>query len=284
MASIELQQGTIHYEQVGAAAGRPVVCVHGFVMAGNLWAQLAERLAGEGLRVIMPTWPLGAHREPMRPGVEVTPRAVVAIIGAFLDALDLHDVVLIGNDSGGALCQSVAVHHPERLGALILTNCDAFDNFPPPAFKPLVKAAKMPGALRAAILPMRSATVRRSRMAFGSLSHGDVDDLAREWVRPALESRDVFENLREFTAGMDQELTLEAAERLGAFDKPALMAWAADDAFFPVEHAHRLAAILPRGRVEVIEDSRTFSMIDQPDRLADLVKGTALGRTHALEA
>lgn len=284
MASIELQQGTIHYEQVGPAAGRPVVCVHGFVMAGDLWALLAERLAGEGLRVIMPTWPLGAHREPMRPGVEVTPRTVVAIIGAFLDALDLHDVVLIGNDSGGALCQSVAVHHPERLGALILTNCDAFGNFPPPAFRPLVKAAKVPGALRAAILPMRSATVRRSRMGFGSLSHGDVDDLAREWVRPALESPDVFENLREFTAGMDQELTLEAAERLGAFDKPALMAWAADDAFFPVEHAHRLAAILPHGRVEVIEDSRTFSMIDQPDRLADLVKGIALGRPHALEA
>jgi pimeloyl-ACP methyl ester carboxylesterase len=284
VASIELQQGTIHYEEVGPPTGRPVVCVHGFVMAGDLWAQLAGRLADAGLRVIMPTWPLGAHREPMRPGVEVTPRAVVGIIGAFLDALDLHDVVLIGNDTGGALCQSVAVHHPERLGALVLTSCDAFDNFPPAAFKPLVAAAKVPGALRAAMLPMRSAAVRRSPLAFGSLSHGDVDELAREWVKPALESRDVFEDLREFTAGMHKELTLEAAERLGGFDKPALLAWAADDAFFPVEHAHRLAAILPQARVEVIERSRTFSMIDQPERLADLVKRTALGQAHALEA
>lgn len=284
MPSVELQQGTIHYEQVGPAGGRAVVCVHGFVMAGNLWADLAERLAAAGMRVLMPTWPLGAHREPMRPDVEVTPRAVVAIIGAFLDALDLRDVVLIGNDSGGALCQSVAVHHPERLGALVLTNCDAFENFPPPVLKPLVRAAKIPGALRAAMQPMRTAAVRRSPLGFGSLSNGDVDHLAREWVKPALESREIFEDLREFTAGMDSELTREAAARLGEFDKPALVAWATDDAFFPVEHAHRLAAILPQGRVELIEHSRTFSMLDQPERLAELVKGTALREPHALEA
>ena len=278
MPAIELAQGTIHYEQAGPADGRPVVCVHGLMAAGDLWARLGARLGDRGLRVLMPTWPLGAHRQAMRQGTDVTPRGVSAIIAGFLDALDLCDVVLVGNDTGGALCQSLAVHHPERLGALVLTNCDAFDNCPPAMFKPLVAAAKVPGALDALVQPMRAARVRRSPMAYGLLSHGDVDALAREWVRPALESRAVFADLRRFTAALGDDITLEAAERLGEFDQPALLAWATDDALFPVEHAHRLAALLPQGRVELIERSRTFSMIDQPDRLAALVHAVASGR------
>ena len=106
MPAIQLQQGTIHYEEAGPAHGRPLVFVHGYLMGGDLWAGLAERLAERGLRAIMPTWPLGAHREPMRPGADLTPRGVAAIIAGFLEALGLEDVVLVGNDTGGALCRS----------------------------------------------------------------------------------------------------------------------------------------------------------------------------------
>ena len=209
---------------------------------------------------------------------------VGAIIAGFLEALDLHDVVLIGNDTGGAICQHVAVTYPERIGALVLTNCDAFENCPPPMFKPLVKAAKVPGALETLLQPMRTALVRRSPMGFGSLSHGDVDHLAREWVRPALSDRAVFANLRQFTAALDSDITLEAAEKLRDFDKPALIAWATDDAFFPVKDAELLAELIPDARLELIEDSRTFSMLDQPDRLAELVQRAALGQPDAVEA
>ena len=62
MPAIQLQQGTIHYEEAGPRDGRPVVFVHGYLMGGDLWAVLAGKLAGRGLRAIMPTWPLGAHR------------------------------------------------------------------------------------------------------------------------------------------------------------------------------------------------------------------------------
>ena len=115
----------------------------------------------------MPTWPLGAHREPMRPGTDMTPRGVAATIAAFLDALELEDVVLVGNDTGGALCQVVAVDHPERLGALVLTNCDMYENFPPSPFTALLKAARLPGGLKATLQPMRTAAARRSPLGFG---------------------------------------------------------------------------------------------------------------------
>ena len=65
--------------------------------------------------------------------------------------------------------------------------------------------------------------------------------------------------------------TVHAAARLPRFGKPALVAWSADDVFFALEDGQRLAEVLPDGRLEVIERARTFSMIDQPDALADLI-------------
>jgi pimeloyl-ACP methyl ester carboxylesterase len=274
MGTIDVPAGTIHYDEVGS--GRPVVCVHGYLMGGDLWSELGSRLASRGLRCIMPTWPLGAHPSAMKPGTDLTPRGVAVIIADFLEALDLRDVVLVGNDTGGALSQVVAVDHPDRLGALVLTNCDAFDNFPPSFFKALVKAAKVPGGLKAALAGLRLATVRRSPLGYGLLSHGDVDHLASGWARNLLGNADVLEDLRRFTLGLDPEVTEDAARRLSGFDKPVLLPWATDDKLFPLEHARRLAEILPDARVETIASSRTFSMLDQPDQLASLVADFAL--------
>jgi pimeloyl-ACP methyl ester carboxylesterase len=192
-------------------------------------------------------------------------------VAAFLEALDLDDVVLAGNDTGGAICQITAAHHPARIGALVLTNCDMFENFPPGFFKALVAAAKIPGGLRAALAPMRTAAARRSPLGYGMLSHGDVDHLAREWVKPALGQPAVLEDLRKFTVALDKAETLEAAERLREFHRPVLLAWATDDRLFPLGDAERMAALLPDARVETIAGSRAFSMIDQPDRLAELI-------------
>ena len=271
MPAIQLQQGTIHYEEAGPRDGRPVVFVHGYLMGGDLWADVGARLAERGLRAVMPTWPLGAHPEPMDPAADLTPRGVAAIVAGFLEALELEDVVLVGNDTGGALCQVVAVDHPARIGALVLTNCDMYENFPPSFFKALVAAAKLPGGLKAALQPMRTATARRSPLGYGMLSHGDVDHLARGWVKPVFEQPAVLDDLRRFTVALDNEVTLDAARRLGAFGKPVLLAWAPDDKLFPLELAQRLAAAVPGARLETIERSRAFSMVDQPERLAELV-------------
>jgi pimeloyl-ACP methyl ester carboxylesterase len=284
MPTVQLPQGTIHYLQAGPPDGRPVVFVHGYLMAGDLWADVGERLAADGLRALMPTWPLGSQPEAMQPGADVTPRGIAAIVAKFLEALGLQDVVLVGNDTGGAICQVVAVDHPERLGALVLTNCDAFENFPPSFFKALVAAAKVPGALKAALAPMRTAKARRSPLGYGLLSHGDVDHLARNWVKPVLSSDEVLDDLRRLTVSLDKAVTLDAAARLPGFDRPVLLAWALDDKLFPVEHAHRLAALLPDARVETIERSRTFSMIDQPERLATLIGDFAGQRSAAGQA
>ena len=53
------------------------------------------------------------------------------------------------------------------------------------------------------------------------------------------------------------------------------MAWAPEDRFFPLDHAHRLAGLFPDARVEEIPDSWTFVPEDQPERVAELVGGFA---------
>jgi pimeloyl-ACP methyl ester carboxylesterase len=269
MASVTLSSGAIHYEKSGPAGGRPVVFVHGYAMGSSLWRPLSERLSAEGLRCLAPTWPLGAHSEPMRKDAELTMEALAAIVGEFLDELELEDVVLVGNDTGGALAQILATTAPRRLGALVLTSCDAFEHFPPPILKPFIAAAKAGPAFTAALQPLRTRLGRQR--AYGALAHADIDDLAVEWLKPALSDDRIRADLRRFTASLKRQSTVTAGERLPRFTKPALVAWSGEDAFFPLEDGERLAAALPDARLEVLQGSRTFSMLDQPAALAGLI-------------
>ncbi|OBJ54814.1 alpha/beta fold hydrolase [Mycobacterium sp. 1423905.2] len=273
MPTIDINAGTIHYEATGPENGRPVVFVHGYMMGGQLWRQVSKPLADLGLRCIAPTWPLGAHPEPLRPGADPTITGVADVVADVLTALDLNDVVLVGNDTGGVVTQLVAVHHPERLGALVLTSCDAFEHFPPPILKPVILAAKSKAVFRSAIQAMRLPVARRR--AYAGLAHQDIDALTRVWVQPALSNAAIAENLRRFSLSLRTEVTLGVAARLPEFDKPTLVAWSADDVFFEQEDGRRLAATIPNARLEVIAGARTFSMVDQPERLADLVSTVA---------
>lgn len=273
MPAVTLNAGTIHYETAGPSDGRPVVFIHGYWMGASLWSRLSERLAARGFSCLAPTWPLGAHTEAMRVDTELTMEGIARMVAELLDTLALEEVVLVGNDTGGAIAQLVAVGAPERLGALVLTSCDAFEHFPPPILKPLIAAAKAGPAWDLAIQPLRTRSGRNR--GFGPLAHADIDKLVAAWVKPALTNRKVRNDLRRFTASLNGDTTTRAAAQLPHFTKPALIAWSADDAFFPLKDGRRLAQALPNSRLEVIEDARTFSMIDQPDRLAELIADLA---------
>jgi len=156
-----------------------------------------------------------------------------------------------------------------------LTSCDAFEHFPPPILRPFIAAARFAPTFRAALQPLRTRLGRQR--AYGALAHADIDELATEWLQPALTDSKVREDLRRLTASLDQRTTVEAGKRLGLFTRPALVAWSADDEFFPLEDGRRLASTLANARLEVIDRARTFSMIDRPDELAGLIAEFAAG-------
>ena len=269
MSHVELPHGTVHYYESGA--GAPVVFLHGYLMGAHLWDHVVHLLEGE-FRCLAPELPFGAHPVPMRADADLTAAGLGRLVADFLDALDLGEVTLVGNDSGAAVAQVVAARHAGRLGGLVLATGDAFDNFPPPPFRPLIAAARA-GALTPMLAMLKARRARSLPTAYGWLTHGDLPhDLIDQWIAAYFADRDVRRDLRRLTAALgDDEFMNRIATELAAFARPALLAWAADDKFFPAEHARQLAAILPRARVELIPGSRTWVMRDQPERTAQLI-------------
>src|SRR5262245_44387310 len=209
----------------------------------------------------------------MNDGPDMTPAGVAQLVGDFLAALDLQDVTLVGNDTGGAISQLVALDHGERVGRLVLTNCDCFEVFPPKEFVPMVKSASIPGALYAALQPMRAAAARRTVMAYGGLAHEIPDDVTQSWIEPALHDAGVRADLVRFLKAVDKSIMLDAAERLPGLAIPALIAWGQADRFFSNELGERLAATIPDARLERVADARTFVAEDAPEALAGLIGG-----------
>src|SRR6266511_2824852 len=160
-----LPAGTIRYRDNGS--GEPLLFVHGLLADATLWRKVMPLLEPE-LRCIAPDWPLGSHRAAMDPSADLSPPGLAQIIADFIDELELETVTLVGNDTGGAICQLVATRHPERIGRLVLTPCDAYDNFLPPMFRPLQAIARIPGSIwpvaqSLRLTPLRHAPNARSR-------------------------------------------------------------------------------------------------------------------------
>jgi pimeloyl-ACP methyl ester carboxylesterase len=270
MNEIELSAGVIEYEDRGGP-GAPLVFLHGLLMDETLWTSVADDLA-PGYRCVIPVLPLGAHRQGMQPQADLSPRGIAALVGEFLDALDLRDVTLVGNDTGGMLVQLLMAEGPlERIGGAVLVSCDAFDNFPPGLTgRTLFLTGKLPPALFGLFMQqMRLKTVRRLPLAFGWLTkRGDA--VVKRWLRPIWRQpeirRDTVRVLR--TAAADPNLLTDAAGKLARFERPALVVWAQRDRVMPPEHGRRLAELLPDARLVEIEDSRTLIPLDQPIRLA----------------
>jgi pimeloyl-ACP methyl ester carboxylesterase len=271
MPELTLPQGTIHVRETGRPDGPPIVFVHGFLTNGTLWRKVVPRLE-QDFRCIWPDWPLGSHPTPLAPRADRSPRGVAHLVADVIAAMHLEGVTLVGNDTGGAICQMVAAERPERIGRLVLTSCDAFDNFPPALFRPLLALARIPGGLTAAIQPLRVRRLRSLPFAYGLVAKRPIDpEVMDGWIQPFLEQRGIRRDTAALLRGVRRRDLLATAEALRRFDRPALLAWAREDRLFPLEHAHRLAAILPQGRVEEIEDCLTFISEDQPERLADAI-------------
>ena len=267
--SISLPQGSLHYREAGT--GEPVVFLHGYLMGSDLWSPILERLRPD-FHCIALDLPFGAHRTALREDADLSIPGLARLVADALEELNLQNVTLVGNDSGGGLAQVVAAEHPERLGRLVLTPCDAFDNVPPTLFKPLVPAAKA-HALTPIFQSLRVRAARNLPNAYGWLMHGRLPhDMIDGWVDAYFADKGVRRDTRKVTMGLEPSALLDAATKLASFDKPALIAFAADDKLFPFEHAERLGEVLPNARVEKIPNSRTWVMLDQPDITADLIR------------
>jgi pimeloyl-ACP methyl ester carboxylesterase len=264
-----LPAGRIRYREAGT--GRPIVFVHGYLVDGRLWGGVVDRLS-DRFRCLAPDWPLGAQQVAMNPGADLSPPALARLIADFLDELELEDATIVGNDSGGAISQILVANHPQRIGRLVLTNCDTHENFPPGIFKAMPPLAKLPGGMLVLSAPFRVPVVARG--AFAPFARTKIPgELIASWMRPATRDKAIMRDLRKVTAGMNKRHTLAAAEKLQTSDIALRLLWAPGDKFFPIKHAERLAREVPNSQLIQIENAKTFVPLDQPQRVADEIAG-----------
>jgi len=272
MPTIDLPHGTVQYRVAGPenAVAPPVVFVHGFLVNATLWTKTADALADAGVRSYAADWPLGSHTIALGDDADQSPRGIARQIIAFIEALELSDVTLVGNDTGGAICQFLLDSDASRIGRVVLTNCDAFRNFPPAPFGQLFKAFRSPGAIRALMAPMRATAVRHSPAGFGLLVHQPLDpDETRAWVEPCLNDPAIRRDVARFARKVDPDDLNAASNRLGDFDGPALLVWGAADRFFKLDFARQLGDTFADAKLVEIENGRTFIPHDEPVRLAE---------------
>lgn len=270
MRSVVLSAGEIAYGDTGT--GPPVVFLHPLLASAEHWRNVVPAVAAGGLRCLTPTLPLGAHGVAMRPDADLTPTGQARLIVEFLDALELGPVTLVGNDTGGALAQFVAAEFPAQVERLVLTNCDAFEAFFPPLFRYLQVGAKIPGFATAVGQSLRVRSLRRLPVTFGWLAKRPIPDHVLDgYAAPFLADAQVRRDVVKFLRGVDNLLTLAAAERLRSFAQPVLLAWAVEDRVFPLRLARRLHEVLPRATLLPIEDSYAFTPEDQPAVLARMI-------------
>jgi pimeloyl-ACP methyl ester carboxylesterase len=267
--AVELDEGRRIRAHV-TGEGPAIVFAHGALVNANLWRKVVPQL--EGFTRVTLDLPLGSHLDAIPKRADLSVPTLAGMIADAIERLDLDEVTLVGNDTGGALSQVVATTRPERIGALVLTSCDAFDSFPPRFFEIVLAPARIPGAIPVLFGGLRARPLRRLPIAYGWLSHKPIEPDAEDTsVLPVLTRSEIRRDVRKVLAALHPRYTIDAAIGLAGWDRPTLIAWSADDRFFPRAHGERLAELIPRARFELVEGARTFSPEDQPERLAGLI-------------
>lgn len=260
--------GTIEYRDIGQ--GPVIVFCHLVLAEASHWDRMPPLLA-DRYRCIFPTLPMGAHRLPANADADLSAAGLARAVADLLDHLDVSDVTLVGNDSGGAISQVMAASYPERIGRVVLTNCDMYDDFPPRIFRYFNLLPYVPGgfAITARVLKMRA--LWKLPFVFGRLTN-EVDGVKiNRWADALAASKLVRRDASKVIKGFGPDVTNGAAAALRSTTIPFLVAWGADDKAFRPALAERFCAEVPTARLVMIEHCKTLVCWDQPERLAQLI-------------
>jgi pimeloyl-ACP methyl ester carboxylesterase len=268
---LDLAQGRLQYFTRGD--GPPIVFCHGWLANANLWRDVVDSLSADHQCFALDL-PLGSHRVAMNEDADLSPDGCGALIADALAALELSDVTLVGNDSGGAYSQIAVAMQPERVARLVLNSCETpYDEFPPPPFDGLPAAARDVQTLGTLLGVLRDPAVRATPPAYGLLiKHPIEQTVSDSYALPCLHSSGVLADTSKVMASAKSAPVHAAGKKLIAeFERPVLFAWGTEDQVFPIAHAERYAEQLRDGRVEPIADAYSFTPEDQPEALATAI-------------
>ncbi len=269
---VQLAQGVVRYRESGS--GEPLVFIHGLLVNGDLWRKVVPTLAKK-YRCIIPDLPFGAHSLPLNADTDLTPPGIARLIADFLTALDLTSVTMVANDTGGAFTQIAITEYPERMSRLVLTNCDAYDNFLPLSIRAFEWFAFVPGCI--ALLGQLCKLRFVQKLIIKLVAKYPIDArAAHSYMQSITVNKGVQHDVGKLLRGISTRYTNIAASKFGDIDKPVLLVWASEDFLFTTKYAERLQRAFPSATLHYVKDSYAFVSEDQPEQLAQHIE-TFLG-------
>ena len=256
--SVQTPSRRIAYTDEGS--GPVALFVHGVLLNGYLWRHQQAGLSDIRRTIAVD---LLAHGDTeIAPTQDTSVLANATMLNDFLDALNIEKADVVGNDSGGGICQIFSALYPERLRSLTLTNCDTHDNWPPDAFKPFVAMVKAGGLRNTLEAMLSNKAIYRSPEALGpAYEHPEqvTDETIETFLRPFVATDQRTRDLERFVNAFDNKYTVAVEPKLRALEAPTLIAWGTDDVYFDVKWADWLAKTIPgtKRRVE-FKDARIF--------------------------
>jgi pimeloyl-ACP methyl ester carboxylesterase len=182
-------------------------------------------------------------------------------------------VTLVGSDTGGGICQLAVDARSDRIGRLVLTNCDAFEQCPPFPFGAVFGLLRGPISIKGLFATMRLSALRNSAAGFGLLISQPDSGMTGRWIAPCLNDSRICRDLATLLRDIAVADLTDVANRLTGFDKPVTLVWGQGDVVFKPSLGRRLAAVFSNGKLIEVPGSRTFVSLDEPDAVIDAIAG-----------
>ena len=243
---VQTARGDINVLDTGE--GHPVLLFHPLALSAELWRPLVE--APQGLRFIGLDAP--GHGQTPWDGTPFSVDDMASDAAAVLEALDLPTAAVVGLSMGGSTAVTLAGSRPELVSSLALvdtTACYGDDRVEEWESR----------AERAGSVP------RQEQMEF------QID----RWFSPRTVERDPesVQRVCEIFAATDSRAHAAACRALGGVDAtgllgaiaaPTLVVVGSDDYATPIEMARELHDGIGGSRLEVLDDARHLSVLDDP--------------------
>lgn len=248
---VQTKSGPASYIDTGGP-GRVAMFVHGLGTSSYLWRHVIDQLDGQR-RCVAVDLPLHGQT-PAAADQDFSLPGFARFLAEFCGELELNDIDLVANDTGGAISQVFATGHPELLHTLTLTNCEAHNNLPPKMLLPAVWLAHM--GLAARISPRLLRDIRRGRKRFYGLGYQDIEnlpeDLARFWLESQFATPELARQNQRIMTSLHARDLLAIEPALARLQVPTLIVWGTGDKFFRRKWAYWLRDTIP-GATEVVE-------------------------------
>lgn len=272
---VDVGEARVAYYEEGS--GKPLLLLHGCPFSSFIWRRVIARLSSR-YRCLAPDL-LGLGDTETPEGADWSLRAQAAMVLGFLDELGLEHAYVVGHDHGGAIAQLLAAEHPDRIDRLVLSNAEAYDNWPSDDERPFVRVTQIPVLGDMVLWAWSRRPIFRFALKEAKAVHDPkvlTPELLDGYIGANLSDRHRRTKTKRFLAGQfdpnNNRVTVDLLDDLKRFDHPTLLVWAKDDPHFGPEWGERLCRDIPGAvRLELLPDTGHLLMEERPERFATLV-------------